>query len=475
MDFKIPEYFSRIIREVDAKNSHDINKAILFLVNKLHKIEEFEKFKNKIKKLKKVSDKEKEEKKFLESLHKEYEEIRKAKQEEYEEKRKIEQEEKRKAEAKFQEKMRLHELKEKLKSLDWDSINNELNTILSNLRDLFNENNNSNSKKYSFYNELYNKIDNKFAELYKLGISYFFKQNYSFKADSNYFKLDELKNIISEFEELESSNFEISINIAEKFLDTRNNDDEIIEGNIILAIKIAHTIFMNYKKELKENFDDLRKYFDSSVSDELIYVALFVNNNYIDGARTFIEKKKNSWEETNDVIMPESKNNSGNTNFSKDITQTQEYNIRTHRRKEAEIIQEYDEEVNNLGEPQKNYILFNGEKYDVLDFISNGLNNEDEFYQELYNLFKSELRIENLNAFKRKYLKYKIFEEFTIKFSEILSGYNVNRIYNSNNDTYDVFINLILFGNYLNELNEETIYIQNLNVYLKIIACVIVK
>ena len=60
MDFKIPEYFSRIIREVDAKNSNDINKAILFLVNKLHKIEEFEKFKNKIKKLKKVSDKEKE-------------------------------------------------------------------------------------------------------------------------------------------------------------------------------------------------------------------------------------------------------------------------------------------------------------------------------------------------------------------------------------------------------------------------------
>ena len=37
MDFKIPEYFSRIIREVDAKHS-DINKAILFLVNKLHKI-----------------------------------------------------------------------------------------------------------------------------------------------------------------------------------------------------------------------------------------------------------------------------------------------------------------------------------------------------------------------------------------------------------------------------------------------------
>ena len=28
MDFKIPEYFSRIIREVDAKNSNDINKAI---------------------------------------------------------------------------------------------------------------------------------------------------------------------------------------------------------------------------------------------------------------------------------------------------------------------------------------------------------------------------------------------------------------------------------------------------------------
>ena len=45
MDFKIPEYFSRIIREVDAKNSNDINKAIRFLVNKLHKIEEFEKFK----------------------------------------------------------------------------------------------------------------------------------------------------------------------------------------------------------------------------------------------------------------------------------------------------------------------------------------------------------------------------------------------------------------------------------------------
>ena len=491
MDFKIPEYFSRIIREVDAKNSNDINKAIRFLVNKLHKIEEFEEFKNKIKKLKKVSDKEKEEKIFLEYLNKEF----LKQQREYDERRKIEQEEKRKAEAKFQEKMRLHELKEKLKSLDWDDINNELKSILSNLRDLFNENNNSNSKKYSFYNELYNKIDNKFAELYKLEISYFFKQNYSFKADSNYFKLDELKNIISEFEELESSNFEISINIAEKFLDTRNNDDEIIEGNIILAIKIAHTIFMNYKKELKENFDDLRKYFDSSVSDELIYVALFVNNNYIDGARTFIEKKKNSWEETNDVIMPESKNNSGNTKFSKDITQTQEYNIRTHRSKtEAEIIQQYDEEANKLNKTQQNYILFNGEKYDVLDFISNGLNNEDEFYQELYVLFKSELRIENLkmpndtlskkyrilvnsnlNAFKRKYLKYKIFEEFTIKFSEILSGYNVNRIYNSNNDTYDVFINLILFGNYLNELKEEIIYIPDLNVYLKIIACVIVK
>jgi hypothetical protein len=492
MDFKIPEYFSRIIREVDAKNSNDINKAILFLVNKLHKIEEFEKFKNKIKKLKKVSDKEKEEKKFLESLHKEYEEIRKAKQEEYEEKRKIEQEEKRKAEAKFQEKMRLHELKEKLKSLDWDSINNELNTILSNLRDLFNENNNSNSKKYSFYNELYNKIDNKFAELYKLGISYFFKQNYSFKADSNYFKLDELKNIISEFEELESSNFEISINIAEKFLDTRNNDDEIIEGNIILAIKIAHTIFMNYKKELKENFDDLRKYFDSSVSDELIYVALFVNNNYIDGARTFIEKKKNSWEETNDVIMPKSKNNSGNTNFSKDITQTQEYNIRTHRSKtEAEIIQQYDEEANKLNKTQQNYILFNEKRYDVLEFISKCLN-DDEFYPELVNLCDSltyinahlkilnisllekdsKLLICNTNTFKQNYIKYKIFEQFTTKFNEILSDYNdVNSIYKSNKDTYNMFIKLIL--SYTKYSTIENVYI-NLNIYLKIIACVII-
>ncbi len=496
MDFKIPTHISFIIKEADMRSSSEINKAIQFFRKKLRKEDEFKKFKENFKKIKKESDKKKEEEKFLKYLHEEF----LKQQTEYEEIRKKEQEKKRKDEAVFQEKMRLHELKEKLKSLDLDDINDELNNILSNLRKLFNKNNNNNSKTYSFYKELYDNINKQFTKLYKLGISYFFKQDYSFKAESNYFKLDELKNIISKFEELVSSNFEISIDIAEKFLETLNNDDEIIEGNIILAVKIAHTIFINYQTELNENFKELRKEFDESVSDELIYVALFVNNNYIDDARVFIEQKKNSgkeqeenWETIENGIMPTTPPSNSSPLSTSSPFLREIYNIKSHRgESEATIIQEYDGKVNNLHQSQKNYILFDGKKYDVLDFIGECLNNEIN-YNDLSSLYNSEPYINehlkiptskllddyrkllncNLLSFKKKYIKYKIFEKFFIKFREILGDYDINSIYNSNESINDMFIRLILY--YDEILNNENIDTYKLIIYLKIIACVIVN
>ena len=495
--FKIPKDILFIITESDMRNSPEINIAIRFFIKKLRKEDEFKKFKENIKKIKKESDKENEEKKFLEYLYKEF--IKQ--QKEYEERkkinderRKIEQEEKMKSEAVFQEKMRLHELNEKLKSLNWDDINDELNNILSNLRNLFNENNNNNSKTYSFYKELYDNIYKQFTKLYKLGISYFFKQDYSFKAGSNYFKLDELKNIISEFEELVSSNFEISIDIAEKFLETRNNDDEIIEGNIILAIKIAHTIFMNYITELEENFKELRKEFDSSVSDELIYVALFVNNNYIDDARAFIYQKKNSgeeqdeenWETFEEGVMPNTPPSNSGPKFSTEI-----HNIRTSRRRtEAEIIQEYDDEQNKLHETQRNIIIFDGETYYITDFIRMYLDDETvynsidfsdiEFYLEIkeLNLLSKYLELLNcdLSTFIKKYITYKILQHFYEKQNNILSDDvqgGIEQLYNSNNELHDMFIRLILYY----KTNKHVIFNAhgiNLYNYLKLIACVIV-
>ena len=492
-----------IIKEANSRSSEDINKAILYLLKHLQHSEDIKEkkmtFDKRIKQLK-TDKKIDAEIKFLKYLHEQYllqEKQKEERKRKNNERRIEERKEKNRKEKEFQEKMRLHELNEKLKSLNWDYINNELNNILSNLRDLFNENNNSNRKKYSFYKELYNNINKQFTELYKLGISYFFKQNYSFKADSNYFKLDELKNIISEFEELESSNSEISIDIAEEFLNTLNSDNEIIEGNIILAIKIAHTIFMNYKKELKENFDDLRQYFDSSVSDELIYVALFVNNNYIESAREFIEDKKNSWNEVSENWeQGTSLNIPINTEFSQQVIEYQSQ----RKQSEFELLQEYDGKVNDLHETQINKVICDDSEYSLYDFIDIALN-DDYLYDKLKNLYKYtnyeniNIKIGNFDVFKEYYdkirtcchcnnytefkkiiIKYKILECFFNKsFSrEKFDKYGIdfNKIYKSNNELHNIFILLILFWS--NNSNDFLKSKVNLAIYLKIVACVII-
>jgi len=509
MDFKIPEYISRIIREVDSRNSkdNDINKAIRFLVKKLHKQNEFEEFKKKLEKLKKESDKEKEKIYFLEYLNKEFlkqqreyearkkrnEEMRKVEHEERkkrkernEERRKIEHEERRKAEKKFQKQV---DLQINFDSLDLDYIKLSLSDyILADLKQLFQEQNNSEfnnlkTKKnihilYKSYKQLIDNIESYFRDLWTNSVAFIFKRNYDFKSDSDLFKLEKLKNVLERFNQIKESNYEI--NLAEIFLNEQTNENEY--ENIILAVKIAHTIFMKYIAEFNENFKKLREEFNPSFSDELIYVALFLNNNYIDGARTFIETKKNSGNEEEENLEEE-ENVVPQSEFTTAI-----YNIKTSRNKtEAEIIEEYDDEVNKLNEDKQNVIRDGEDNYYILDFINNCLSNED-FYPELdnlYNYIKAHLVIPNmklletfrkklnydLNNFKKIYIKYKIFEGFLIKFNEILTDYSdVKLMYKSNKDMYDMFIKLILSYSIYSSIGNIII---DLNVYLKIIACVI--
>jgi hypothetical protein len=516
MDFNIPLEISLIISEEDARNRNDINKAIQFLINILHKQNEFKEFQRKIEKLMKTSDKKKEELKFLKYLHEEFIKLQK----EYEEKRKRnderrkkEQEEKRKAEAKFQEKMRLRNLQSKLDSIDWDYIKLSLSDyIIADLNKLFQQINNSVlntltteniEKSDKNYKQAIERIKGYFKDLWTNSVADFFKRNYDFKSESDLFKLEKLKDVIEKYDVLINSNQDISIELAENFLHAQQKENEAenireklneanIEinavneyENIILAIKIAHTVFMKYIAELEKNFKELRKDFKNknSVPDELIYFSLYVNNNYIDEARAFIKKKKNNNEEEydNDEETTE-------TSFSRAI-----YNIQSRRKKtEGEIIQEYDEQSNNLNEMQKNYILFH-ERYDVLEFISKCLN-EDEYYNVLDDLYFNKnyidnvLIIRNIELFmkyykllncgpitlKKKYIKYKIFEQFIIKFrGGILSDFtDVYRLYNSYTDIQDMFIKLIL--GYDKFSNIDDIHID-LNVYLQIIACVIIK
>ena len=516
MDFNIPPEILFIIRESESRNSPDINKAINFLITKLHKQNEFKEFQRKIQKIKKESDKVEEEKKFLKYLHEEF--IKK--QKEYEEKRKRnderrkkEQEEKRKAEAKFQEKMRLRNLQSKLDSIDWDYIKLSLSDyIIADLNKLFQQINNSVLNKLTTentenieksdkdYKQAIEDIKGYFKDLWTNSVADFFKRNYDFKSESDLFKLEKLKDVIEKYDVLINSNQDISIELAENFLhaqqkenEAENESENIREKlnavneyeNIILAIKIAHTVFMKYIAELEKNFKELRKDFKNknSVPDELIYFSLYVNNNYIDEARAFIKKKKNNNEEEYD-----NHEEANETLFSRDI-----YNIQSHRKKtEGEIIQEYDEQSNNLNQTQKNYILFH-ERYDVLEFISKCLN-EDEYYHVLDNLYFSKnyidnvLIIRNIELFmkyykllncgpitlKKKYIKYKIFEQFIIKFrGGILSDFtDVYRLYNSYTDIQDMFIKLILGYDKFSNINDVHI---DLNVYLQIIACVIIK
>lgn len=522
-DFKIPKDILFIIKESEAHNSSDINKAINFLKKKIQKTEAIEKFEEKIKKLKKKSDKEDEEKKFLEYLHKEF----LKQQKEYDERRKIEQEEKRKAEQELKKKV---DLQIKFESIDWDYIKLSLSDyIIADLKQLFQKINNSQLNKlttkknidelYQNYNKIIDNIEGYFKDLWTNSVGDFFRRNYDFKLESDLLKLEKLKHVIEKYNKIKESNYDISIDLAENFLHAQQKENESQEiseklneetnvkinavneyENIILAIKIAHTVFMNYITELEENFKELRKDFDKSVSDELIYVALFVNNNYIDDARAFIEKKKNSgeevaeenWETSENVVMPNTSSNSGsNSGNSTFLTEINKIRTPLHKT-EAEIIQEYDEEVKKLHESQQNYIIVDGQKYNISDFINKCLT-DDTLYQHLDNLYNSaeyiqeHLKIPNIdlldkyrklfncnfNTLKKRYIKYKIFEEFFNKYREILSDFNVNRIYNSNRVVHDMFIKLILFYNKI--LNIDTIHIDDLNIYLKIIACVIIK
>jgi len=518
MDFKIPPNISIIIREADMRSSSEINIAIRFFIKKLRKEDEFKKFKENIKKIKKESDKKKEEEKFLKYLHEEF----LKRQKEYEERKKIEKEKKRKDEAVFQEKMRLQELKE-----NFESIKEALKDyILVDLKKLFHNVNKNNvllnkttDEIYQTYIDIINNIKENFKNLWVNNVGDFFLKNYDFKSNSELFKLEKLKHVLEKYNRLIESNYDFSIDLAENFLNAQQKENEaqkIRENlnepnieinavneyeNIILAVKIAHTIFMNYQTELNENFKELRKDFDKSVSDELIYVALFVNNNYIDDARVFIEQKKNSeeevaeenWETIENGIMPTTPPSNSSPLSTRSPFSREIHNIKSHSGKsEATIIQEYDGKVNNLHGSQKNYILFNGKKYDVLEFIGECLNNQIN-YTNLSSLYKSQpyinehLKIPTLNLledyrkllncnllnFKKKYIKYKIFEKFVIKFREILDDYDVNSIYNSNESINDMFIILILY--YDEILNNENIDTYRLIIYLKIIACVIVN
>ena len=490
MDFKIPPGISFIIREVDMRKSDDINKAIRFLISRLDKQEEFEEFKKIIEKLKKNPDKEKKEKKekdFLEYLHKEflkqkteYEEKRKRN----DERRKKEQEEKRKVEAEFKKKV---DLQIKFESIDWNYIKLSLNEyIIADLKQLFQKINNSQLNKlttkqnideiYKSYKQIIDTINNYFKDLLTTSVHDFFKRNYDFKSESDLFKIEKLKYVIEKYDNLIESNQDISIDLAENFLHAQQNEYE----NIILAIKIAHTVFMNYIAELEENFKELRKEFDKSVSDELIYIALFVNNNYIDDARAFIEQNKNSVEEVaeENEVMSNFPNNSGTSEFLGEI-----HNIRTHRSKtEAEIIQEYDEEVNKLNKTQQNIFLFNEEEYNLFDFIYNFLSISDIYFELHDTNFVSNLIIRNIELaskygnqlgckialFKIKYINYKIFEVFCTIFHEILDTIDVIKLYNTNLSHHDIFKRLIFF---YNEEIENDITLSN---FLKLIACVIV-
>jgi len=500
-----------IIKEANSRTSPDINIAIRYLLKQLTSKDIQEKkgkFDKDIKKLK--EDKKKDaEIKFLKYLYEQYllqEKQFEEKKKRNQEMRKQEQEKKKEAEKEFQEKMRLHELKEKLTSIDWEYIKKALKDyILLNLNSLFQGVNNNVirntlkknvNKVYDNYNLLIDGTQTDFNTLWTSAVFDFFTNNYNFKSNSELFKLEELKDIIEKYKNIEESNSEISIDLALNFLDAEEN----VYENTILAIKIAHTIFINYQTELNENFKELRKEFDKSVSDELIYVALFVNNNYIDDARVFIEQKKNSgeeqeenWETIENGIMPTTPPSNSSPLSTSSPFLREIYNIKSHRgESEATIIQEYDEKVNKLHETQKNYILFDGKKYDVLDFIGECLNNEIN-YNDLSSLYNSEPYINehlkiptskllddyrkllncNLLSFKKKYIKYKIFEKFFIKFREILGDYDINSIYNSNESINDMFIRLILY--YDEILNNENIDTYKLIIYLKIIACVIVN
>ena len=455
MEFRIKQ----IIGEANTRNSNNINEAIRYLLNRLSSkdIEEKKKFYEKIKTFKKEK-REIEERKFLNYLHEKY--LLQEKQ--VEERRQEERKEKNRKERVFQEKMRLHELKEKITNINWENIESELESILSNLKKLFEDNNeNNNQSVYTFYTQLHKDILKQFTKLYKTGISYFFKQNYDFKPGSELFKLEEFKMIISEFEELQMSNSGISIDIAETFLETKNNDDELIEANIILAIKIAHSIYKDYIDELEKNFKTLRSEFEGIVSDKLIYVALYLNNNYIDSARKFLKAKKNtsgSWANNSPQPTLPIPNNSDNqqqtTNFSQGIQQ-----LTSHKsQSEFHLLGEYDEEEKSLHESQRNYILYNNEKYDLSEFIGDSLIDYD-FYEALDDLLYSisndqyisfeigNLNIAkkyrekikcNINQLKKKIIKYKIFE--------IFCGKQFSReIFSNNNIEFHQIVNYMIF------------------------------
>lgn len=472
----------QIIREANSRNSSDINDAIKFLLKKLTSKdnikEKKKKFDEQIKKLK--EDKKKDaEIKFLKYLYEQYllqEKQFEEKKKRNQEMRKQEQEKKKEAEKEFQEKMRLHELKEKLTSIDWEYIKKALKDyILLNLNSLFQGVNNNVirntlkknvNKVYDNYNLLINGTQTDFNTLWTSAVFDFFTNNYNFKSNSELFKLEELKDIIEKYKNIEESNSGISIDLALNFLDAEEN----VYENTILAIKIAHTIFMNYIKELKENFDELRKEFDTSISDKLIYLALYLNNNNIDSAREFIEQKKNSGEENS--------NQKPNSNFLREV-----YNFRTpSHNTEAEIIQEYDVKVSQLSKTQQNIILYNKEEYDLYDFIYDFLTNEDIYIDFVGISFFNHLTIKNLNLansyssklgcsidnFKKKYINYKIFEIFHTKFNEILDTINEIQLYNSNLNFHNIFRRLIFF---YSEDIQDYITLDN---FLKLIACVIV-
>ena len=492
MDFRIKQ----IIEEANTRSSEDINEAIRFLIKKIKKSDDIEKKIENIKKMK-GKKKEEEEKKLLDYLHKKYLL--------QEEKRKKDEEIRKRKEAVFQEKMRLHDLKEKLNSIDWEYIKEALNDyILLSLNDLLKKNYNitesSNNDVYTFYTQLRKDINEQFTDLYKSGINYFFTSQYDFKPSAELFKLDELQGIISQYKELKNRNSGISIDIAKQLLETTEKSNK--EANLILAIKIAHSSYKDYIDELEENFKTLRQEFKGSIRDELIYVALYSSNNYIDSAREFLEAKNNN----NNNSHPSSNNNnshpSSNNNNSPQPTQNQETTNFSQgiqqltsepQQTEFHLLEEYDEIEKNLHESQRNYILYNNDRYDPSDFIRDSLN-DDELYKALQNLYKNSKNnqdisfmignmdlaviyrskiVGNIHQLKKKIIKYKIFESFCGKpFSrEIFSNNSIDfrRIYQSNGELHDIFIQLILFFNDNSELSQI-----DLRLFLEIIACVIV-
>ena len=548
MDFRIPEPFLSIIKESDTRNSSDINRAITYLKKKIEIKEdiqaEIDKYYKNIMKLKNGDKKKVQELKLLDYLYKVFNEQHQKKSEtkkkEYEERKKTEYEERKRRneeikrrneekKTKYEEKKRKNkekkktEYEEKIKLIDWDNIEVSLSDyIIDDLKKLLEKIDTTDLHKLITkkninigYDNYVQRIENLFGYFKDLWtyVNDFFKEDYEFIKSSEFFELEELKNVFEEYDRLiEKTKSNSLIDLAEELLGYNNENNKY--ENIILAIKISYTIFQNYTTGIQKNFNKLRKEFDSSdVPNKLIYFALFVNNNNIDKAKAFIEERKNI-EEEHEENNNEENNNEGNNNeennneennnegnngkgnnkpnstFSTEIhnirttsPKTEIHNIRTTSPKtEAEIIQEYDDEVNKLHETQQNIFLFNNEKYTLLEFIREFLSNDDVYLDLRERNFINNLKIKDVNLatkysnqlsckipqFRKKYIDYKIFECFHTKFREILDTIDAIQLYNSNRTLHNIFIRLIFF------YSDDIVKYITLDNFLKLIACVIV-